>query len=69
MVCTVHTLAINGLKGKPPSRANDQSWREDVAISLITADVKTMTGKSVFVTCYPSKENSLIIEVIALVAA
>jgi hypothetical protein len=44
---------MNGEKGNPPSLAKDQSWRDDVAISLMTAEVNTM----------------IIIDVIAFVAA
>ena len=38
----MRTLAIAEENGRPPSRANDQSCRDDVAISLMIADVKTM---------------------------
>jgi hypothetical protein len=27
--------------GRPPSRANDHSWREEVAIVLMTEEVRT----------------------------
>jgi hypothetical protein len=30
-----------GENGKPPSRAKDHSWRDEVAISLITLEVRT----------------------------
>lgn len=36
------TLPTNLAKGKPPSRANDQVWRETVARVLMTEDVTLM---------------------------
>jgi hypothetical protein len=38
---TLLTFAMKEENGRPPSRAKDHSWREEVAISLMTAEVKT----------------------------
>ena len=40
---SVCTFEMTEEYGSPPSRAKDQSCREDVAISLITAEMNTIT--------------------------
>jgi len=35
------TIAMVLENGRPPSRANDHSWREEVAITLMTPEVRT----------------------------